>query len=210
MQEAHHVRNTVVASEIVSTSQGVGVRDVQVLDKRVPHIPHSVHHWGGLCGDDDPKVMGECEQWPVVPNCTELWIRCVVQNAGRLECGLDNTSRADLVRQPGDLEYVEKCLGRVLWKGVTYLFRRVHEVAVSEPAAHGAQLSQVRKRKLMGNGVPHHRLPLNKLVVLGKPFPIDVREELDLVGAPVVGDNFDTKVRERNRLIHKICRLRFR
>lgn len=98
----------------------------------------------------------------------------------------------------------------MLCKGVTYLLRGVNETAISEPADHRAELGLVLERKLMGNGVSRCGSPLNKLVTLGEPFSIDVCVELDLMRVPVVGDNFYTEVRERDRLIHEICRLRFR
>lgn len=85
---------------------------------------------------------------------------------------------------------------------VTYLLRRVNEIAVSESAAHRAELGLVLKRKLLGNGVPHCNFPFNDLVTLGKPFSIEVRVKLDLMRIAVVGDNFYTKVREGDRLVH--------
>ena len=90
---------------------------------------------------------------------------------------------------------------------MTYLIRGVDDIAVAEPTAHRTELGLVLKRILEGDGVSRGRFPLNKFTTLGKPFSVNIRVELDLMGILVVGNNLDTKVRERNRLIHEIRRL---
>lgn len=62
----------------------------------------------------------------------------------------------------------------------------------------------------MGDCVSGGRVPLNKLVVLSKPFSSNISVELDLVGPSVVRDNLHGKVGERDRLVHQICWLYFR
>lgn len=119
-----------------------------------------------------------------------------------MECRFRNTSPGDLVRQSGDLKRVEKGPGRISHKRVTYLLRRVNRITVSEPAAHRTKLCLVLKQKSLCDGVSHRNVPFNKLIALGKPFSVDVRVELDLMGTPVVGDYLDTKVREGDRLVH--------
>ena len=116
VQQVYHISNTVVASEIVRTSQGVDIRDVQELDERVPDIANNIHNRGGLCCANDPKVMGECEKWEVVRDCAELWVHSVIQNTSSLKCSLDGTSRCDLVCQSGNLKYIDKEPDRIRYK----------------------------------------------------------------------------------------------
>lgn len=75
---AYQISNTVVACEIVRTALGVDVRDVQDLDERVPDISYGIHNLGGSHRGNDPKVMCECENWPLGLNLTELRVHRVV------------------------------------------------------------------------------------------------------------------------------------
>ena len=81
---------------------------------------------------------------------------------------------------------------------VTYLLRGVNDITVFQPTVYLAELGLVLKRKLMGDDISHRGIPFDKLIRLGKPFCIDICEELDLVGISIVGGDLDTKVRERN------------
>lgn len=185
VSQAYHIRNVVVAGEVVTTAQGVGVRDIQELDERVPDVSYSINNWGSLCRDNDPEVMSECEKWPVVPDCAELRIQGVVQKASSLEFSLYSTSRGNLVGQSSNLKRSEKSTAEY-YARVTYLLRGVYDIAISEPAAYRTELGLVRKRILEVNGACRRSFPLNELITLGKPLSVNVGVELDLMGTPVV------------------------
>ena len=53
----------------------------------------------------------------------------------------------------------------------------------------------------MDNGVSWSGLPLYKLIILSKPFRVNICEELNLMGVSVVGSNLHAKVREGDGLI---------
>jgi hypothetical protein len=87
-------------------------------------------------------------------------------------------------------------------KGTPYLFGRIHDATVPEPAIHLKELGLILKGKLMGDRISRQGFPLKKLIALSEEFSSDIRVELDLMRISIIGNGFHGEVRERDRLVH--------